>query len=45
MQIRPKNFISDLDGYLRRHPELRSKIGIGFLLGFFAFCIAALVLS
>jgi len=45
MQIRPKTLISDLDRCLRHHPELRSNIGIAFLLGFFAFCIAALVLS
>ena len=45
MQIRPRTFIADIDRYLRRNPELRSNIGIAFLLGFFAFCIAAFVLS
>jgi len=45
MHLRPKYFLSDLDRYLRDHPELRSNLGIAFLLGFFAFCIAALVLS
>jgi len=45
MQLRPRSLLADLDRYLRRHPELRSLIGIAFLLGFFAFCIAALVLS
>jgi|GEM_PF-6153766 len=45
MQLRPRTLLADVDRYLRRHPELRSLIGIAFLLGFFAFCIAALVLS
>jgi hypothetical protein len=45
MQIRPKTLIADLDRYLRCHPELRNNIGIAFLLGFFAFCVAAFVLS
>lgn len=45
MQIRPRTFLADLDRYLRRNPEVRSRLGIVFLLGFFAFCIAALVLS
>jgi len=45
MQIRPRSLLADLDRYLRRNPELRGRVGIAFLLGFFAFCIAALVLS
>jgi len=44
MHVRPRTFLADVDRYLRRHPELRSYIGIAFLLGFFAFCIAALAL-
>jgi hypothetical protein len=45
IQIRPRTFITDRDRSLRRHPALRSNLGIAFLLTFLAFCIAALALS
>jgi hypothetical protein len=45
MPIRPKMLVADIDRYLRRRPRLREWVGVAFLLGFFAFCLTALVLS
>lgn len=45
MRIRPRILLAILEHHIRRNTELRDRIGMVFLLTFFAFCIAALVLS